>query len=352
MNVWIVLIALIVLIKCWALNPVFVETTYSQSFYPIISNLLRILTGWIPFSLGDLLYALAVILLARVLVKWFSRLKQQKSNRDFWKETGAGVLKCGLVIYIVFNVFWGLNYNRAGVAFQFQLKDTAISKKDLSSLMYWLRDKVNETEAAAHANRNQLKNMDYIYSGAIEAYSVIKIKHPFLEYKHPSVKSSLFGVMGNYFGYTGYYNPFTGEAQVNTKVPSFVLPFTTCHEIGHQLGYAKENEANFSGFLAAASSKDPLFNYSVYLDLYMYGRPYLYRSDSIQLKKIDSSLSPAVKDDFKELQQFYKKYENPVEKVIDFWYGQFLKANQQPDGKITYSRVILWLQEYERKYKH
>ncbi len=69
----------------------------------------------------------------------------------------------------------------------------------------------------------------------------------------------MYSYLGNYLGFTGYYNPFTGEAQVNTTVPLFVQPFTTCHEIGHQLGYAKENEANFAGYLAAKSSPDAGF---------------------------------------------------------------------------------------------
>jgi len=55
---------------------------------------------------------------------------------------------------------------------------------------------------------------------------------------------------------------------VNTTTPVFTQPFTTCHEIGHQLGYAKENEANFAGYLSARSSRDPAFLYSVYFDLY------------------------------------------------------------------------------------
>ncbi len=58
--------------------------------------------------------------------------------------------------------------------------------------------------------------------------------------------------LGNYLGFTGYYNPFTGEAQVNTTVPQFLLPNIALHEMGHQIGYAKEDEANFSAYLAAS----------------------------------------------------------------------------------------------------
>jgi hypothetical protein len=83
----------------------------------------------------------------------------------------------------------------------------------------------------------------------------------------------LWGWLGNYVGFTGYYNPFTGEAQVNTTVPKFLQPFTASHEVAHQLGYAKEMEANFVGYLAASHSTDTLFRYSVYLDLFLVQQP-------------------------------------------------------------------------------
>ena len=56
--------------------------------------------------------------------------------------------------------------------------------------------------------------------------------------------------------FLGYYNPFTGEAQVNTNVPAFVIPFTTCHEMAHQIGYASESEASFVGFLVIRNSNN------------------------------------------------------------------------------------------------
>ena len=84
--------------------------------------------------------------------------------------------------------------------------------------------------------------------------------------------------------------PTPTPSAANTTVPLFVQPFTTCHEIGHQLGYAKENEANFAGYLSAKSSQSALFRYSVYFDLYSYSRYYLYAQDSVAAKKLSNAL--------------------------------------------------------------
>jgi hypothetical protein len=40
--------------------PNFVETYYSNGLYIYISRFLRIILGWLPLSIGDLLYAMAI----------------------------------------------------------------------------------------------------------------------------------------------------------------------------------------------------------------------------------------------------------------------------------------------------
>jgi hypothetical protein len=255
-----------------------------------------------------------------------------------------------LLLYALFNLLWGLNYNRRGIAQQLQLKGAAINHDDLLPLMQLLQEKINALAPEARRIRPELASHRRLFGTAIQAYDSLAQSKPYLTYRHSSVKPSLFSYLGNYLGYTGYYNPFTGEAQVNTTVPLLLQPYTTCHEIGHQLGYARENEANFAGYLAARTSRDPAFRYSVYFDLYSYGRYYLYWQDSSSLKKLDSTLSPLVKADRDDLKRFLERHKNPVEQIIDKAYSQFLRANEQPAGKISYNEVVLWMLAYYRKY--
>ena len=120
--------------------------------------------------------------------------------------------------------------------------------------------------------------------------------------------------------------------------------------MGHQLGYAKESEANFAGYLSASSSNNPAFRYSAYFDLYLYGRRYVYLLDSIKGKQLDNQLSPAVRKDIRDLREFVTRHANPIEEIIDLLYGQFLKANEQPSGRVSYSEVIVWVIAYYKKY--
>ena len=47
---------------------------------------------------------------------------------------------------------------------------------------------------------------------------------------------------------------------------------------------------------------------------------------------------------------FIRKYKNPVEPIITWAYGHFLKANNQPAGKQTYNEVVAWLIAYYKKF--
>ena len=139
-----------------------------------------------------------------------------------------------------------------------------------------LLQKVNETKRSLVNENISYPDKKDLFKRAKTCYEDAAKVYPFIQYKAASVKSSLYGLLGDYLGFTGYYNPFTGEAQVNTTVPKFLLPYITLHEMGHQLGYAKEDEANFSGYLAAANSHDTLFQYSTYLDLFVYANREVY----------------------------------------------------------------------------
>jgi hypothetical protein len=161
-----------------------------------------------------------------------------------------------------------LNYDRLGIADQLQVRP--YSTAELHRLTSLLVAQLNILDSTGRLHRAELSHMGVLRAGAITAYDSLGGRDRRFVYRNPSVKPSLFSWPGVFLGFAGYYNPFSSEAQVNTRNPLFTQPYTTCHEIAHQLGYAKENEANFVGFLAARNSPDPTFRYSVYLDLFLY----------------------------------------------------------------------------------
>lgn len=340
-----------VLIKIFSLNEAWVEHYYTYGLYPVISRFLRLLLGWLPVSVGDLLYLCAFLYLVLQTYKMLLILKKRAVAEYLSWVLVKKLLHVVLVIYLVFNLFWGLNYNRQGIASQLGLNVQLYTTEDLVTLTMTLQQRLNQYAAQVDSSRRLALNHNRpLFEGGIAAYGEAKNEWPFLKYQFPCVKPSLFSHIGHYFGFTGYYNPFSGEAQIKTTVPFFLKPFVVTHEIAHQLGYAKENEANFVGFLACRRSKDPEFRYSVYYDMYSYAIRDLYRRDSVKAKGMKESLHLQVKKDNEAVLAYLHRSANPVEPYISAFYDEYLRWNNQPKGKMTYNEVIAWLIAYQKKY--
>jgi len=352
-RIWVKLVILLIiaaLIKVFSLFGGWVEAGYSTGVYPVIATVMRAVTGWLPISIGDLLYACVFIWLIIKLIKIIKAIVGRKAT---WQGFGNRLGKAGiriLYIYIAFNILWGLNYNRYGISYQLGLKQQHYTTDELKHITALLIGKVNEKRKALGDSTFTYPANKQVFRLAAQAYDSAAVEFPFLQYRCYSVKSSVYGILGNYFGFLGYYNPFSGEAQVNTTPPAFVLPYTACHEIAHQVGYGSESEANFVGYLAAKASNNNILQYSAYADLFSYANGELFVRDSAAARSNFRALDTLVKQDYRRYRKFMLSYKNPIEPIITLFYGQYLKANNQPKGIETYDEVTAWLIAYEKKY--
>lgn len=327
-----------------------VERIYTYGLYPVVSRFLRLLFGWIPFSFGDIVYGILILFLLFRLVRFIINiLRHRFSWRKFWKN-GFSRLNVLLAIVLVFYIFWGINYQRLGIGYQLQLQAQTFDTADLHHLEEALLEKVNLSKSALLREGQPYPTKRELFHRAVDSYKQTAKEFPYLQYRNASVKSSLFGWLGNYLGFTGYYNPFTGEAQVNTTVPDFLIPYTTTHEIAHQLGYAREDEANFVGYLACAYSTDPLFHYSVYLELFMYANRQMSYIDTTTAKGDFDRLLPKVKEDIEVWRKFNRSHSSFLQPVTDWVYGSYLKLNSQAKGMMSYGQVTALLMAYYKKY--
>jgi uncharacterized membrane protein len=345
-----VLVVIAAFIHIYANDSTRVENQYSTGIYPVFSRILRYIFGWLPFSMGDVLYAVVILWLIWKIVKGITILFQKRATSAGFVRGLGEAMRILLITYILFNLFWGINYNRMGIASQLGLKMEKYNGDDLRMINAVLLEKVNAAKQTLVNQNFTYPTKQQLFLKVEEAYVQAEKIYPFLKYKPVSLKPSMWSWVGNYMGFTGYYNPFTGEAQVNTLVPKFLQPFTSCHEVAHQLGYAKEMEANFTAFLSATSSKDTLLHYSVYLDLFMYSNRNLFATDSAKANEYRKQLSPAVVNDLKEWRSFNIKHKNPIEPIFRWIYGKYLQGNQQPQGILSYDEVTGFIIAYYKKY--
>lgn len=329
---------------------------YENTWYPAFSSLQRIVTGWCPFSIGDILYLLAGVWILFYLIRLFKALRRFHTNRWIIADLLLGGVIALLGLYLCFLVFWGLNYRSFRTVREFRITPQEYSTGQLIELSSWLLDQTNRYHRVLDKGVSDstviLLTPLQIFSGARACYAQAETGDRRLSYRHPSVKPSMFGYLMNYLGVSGYYNPFTGEAQVNTTIPEILQPFVCCHEMAHQLGFAPEESANFVGFVAAIQSPDTLYRYSADFDILLYALGELRFRDSATAKALWQSMDTGIKKDYRTILLFDRQFNNPIDPLISRMYDRYLRANHEREGIRSYDEVIGLLIQYYRRLPH
>ena len=328
----------IILVQLAAKNPAFIEAYYSNGIYPPIASFLRIIFGWLPFSVGDLLIAFLLFLFIRFLY----RLLKTRFHYFIPKIIHFTAILSAL--YFCFYLFWGLNYYRQPLAENLKYQQKKYTTAQLQKVTETIIKKLNYYQFEITKNDTiKVKNtysQEEMYAMAIAGYTHLEKDFPQLRYQHKSIKSSLMSLIQTYNSTGGYLNPLTGEAQVNDRIPKTGYPTTVCHEMAHQIGFAAENEANFVGFLAANYNTDVYFKYASYRMAFVYCISELKKRDHKLYVELKQTVNKGVSKDFNASYQFWETYKNPFEPLVKKGYNAYLKANKQDKGIKSYSYVV------------
>ncbi|MDP3312659.1 DUF3810 domain-containing protein [Lutibacter sp.] len=344
----------LILIMQWAFIklisqfPTIIENYYSNGIYPIIAFLFRFLFGWIPFSIGDLFYVGMVIVLGYWLFQYVKQEGVTLKNTLYKFGAFASVL------FFLFHLNWGLNYQRLRLFDTLQLENNTYTQDDLLLFTNELIVKTNELHLkitkADDVVENQLSKQQ-IREKAQNSYISLAQKFPQFTFKTASVKNSIFSLPLTYMGFAGYLNPFTNEAQVNGLIPKNNYPATLCHELAHQAGIASESEASFVGYLAATNYNDLYYNYSGYIMALNYCLSEIFKNDEEIFKHTITKLNSGILKDMQNSSDFWQSYQNWSEKYFKTFYDYFLKFNKQKDGMKEYNKVVALLINYHKKEK-
>ena len=323
--------------------PQFIETYYSQGIYPYIAKISRYVFGWIPFSVGDVFYTLFVIL----FIRWL-----YKNIRKVIKEPVHFVLDITAtlsIIYFVFHVMWGLNYYRVPLNETLGL-EREYTTEELISTTERLIAKSNELHRQLGYADSTKIDIPYtqkeVFAKSVNGYENLEKEYPNLHYSPKSIKKSMWSLGLTYMGYSGYFNPLTGEAQINQLIKTYKFPVVSCHEQAHQIGYAAENEANFIATLATLHNDDPYIQYTGYIFALRYCINEIARRDIDAYEAILPTVNFGILESYREMREFWSSYENPFEDISKAFWDQFLKANNQSKGIMSYSYMVALVVNY------
>lgn len=173
------------------------------------------------------------------------------------------------------------------------------------------------------------------------SYDALRQQYDFIPYMHSRVKPLLLSEPMTYTHIAGVYTFFSGEANLNVNFPDYTLPFSAAHEMAHQRGFAREEEANFIAFLCCINSDDDYIKYSGYLNLYEYVASALYDTDREAYFDMITDMSYSVRRELIAYGDFFEKYEeNVAADVTGAVNDVYLKSQGQSEGSRSYGLVV------------
>lgn len=316
-----------------------VERLYGRPLYPALDRGLAALTGWCPWSLGELLLLILVawaLASATRVVKGFSRGRREGLGRlRAWALRGVATLS---VLYATFVAAWGLNYRRPPLASRLAWPVAPASTAELGSLCSELAAQVNGLRRACPPDGDPAR----VRSRAAEGYrrlgGALAPAIPDLEPAPP--KFALLSALMSRSLTHGMVVPWTHEALVNRETPAASLPFALCHEMAHQRGIAREDEANFVGYLAARLHPDPGYRYSALRFALAESLGKLALADPGASAAVVEALDPAVREDYRRDAAWLRRNRSRFSEVQGRAYDHYLRAQGQRDGVRSYGRVV------------
>ena len=296
--------------------------------------------GLFPFSLYEL--ALITIPLQIIAVIWIAVRKVTLDEAP--GRFLINILAAALLLYSGHLMALGVAYNTTPIAERLDIAAVEVTEDRLASVMEELTEEINELSPKMKRNPDGTSTGGYTTEQTsrliCDSYRLLSEKYgvPTAVFES-SVKEIRFSNVMSYFSLTGIYTFYTGEANINSLYPSYNKAFTSAHELAHQRGVLRENEANFMAYLALSTSEDEYLRYSGALSMYGYISSALYRTNKDRYYEIAARLDPGARADIIASSKVSEEYGGTIFETISTKVNDlFLKSNGT-EGVVSYGMV-------------
>lgn len=299
------------------------------------------ISGILPCSIAEAFILFSPVLLIAIIVY---------ANKHFvesWRSVGKFLLITLSVASLFFSTFalnFGAGYHTSSVDELLELDRRNVSAEELRETAEILVEEINKYTDKLGVRASGSSVMPYGYGKLskklVDAYSKVCDEHAFISRFPSRVKPVMLSEPWTYTHISGVYTYFTGESNINVNFPDYTLPFTAAHEMAHQRGIAREDEANFVAFLVCAASDDEYIRYSGYLNLYEYVANALYSADKDAYAEVRAELAPEARKEMAAYSAFFDKYrENVAANVTETVNNTYLTIQGTPGTK-SYGMVV------------
>ncbi len=303
----------------------------------------------VPFSVAELIYALLIVGgLVYIIISVVQLARGPEKGKRLYKLLITLCTAAGL-FYGGFCLLWGVYYFGDSFCEKIGLKDEPVSAEQLEVVTRYFAQLANEyaDEVPRGEDGAFAEDRKEILRRGAAIYRNVERRFPALAGDELRPKPVVCSKIMSRIEFTGFFFPFTGEANLNVDSPAFMLPSTVAHELAHQRGVAKEQEANFAAVLASMESGDASYIYSSAVMAYIYLGNALYDADREAWERVYATLGDTVLRDLREDREYWAKYEDtPVSKASDAVYEGFLHSYGQTLGLKSYGACVDLLVAY------
>ncbi len=302
------------------------------------------LTGWIPFSLAEMLIILSPVLLG-VLI-FFAVRAVRSTKKHAYLRYMCFLLAIITTLYSLFVFTIGTAYKGTTLYEKLGVEKPRYEDSgDLVALSEYLRDRANECAGKIVFDENRGSIMPYGRDELNDLLSDACIKasekYSFIAPLRSRFKDVMLSEPMTYTHISGVYSYFTGEANININFPDYTIPFTAAHEMAHQRGIAREEEANFVAYLICMESDDNYIRYSAYVSLLEYVQNSLYKADKTAYAELYRSLGEDIIIEYEAYDAFFAAYRKSVASNVSGTINDtYLKSQGQKAGTMSYSLVV------------
>jgi len=313
----------------------------------LISQVLGGATGWIPFSVFEVLLACAVLAAFWACSRNVHLLMvRQRRLRNVALRALLSVLALAGLVYGGGMLVWGIAYHRTSLAERAGWDARPPTPEELRALCLELANAANVTRREVGEDGTGVMRLEGAQRRALSrahlGFDRASQVHEFLAqgYAGRAKGSYVLSAAMSQLGLGGVFIPHTGEPTVNLELPDPALPAAACHEIAHQMGFAREDEASIVGYLGCTTHPDPEFRYSGYLSALGNSLWALERADPATFRTIGDLVDPAVQRDRLAVYAFWARHESSVTRVGLRVNDLYLKSQGQVAGVRSYGRVV------------
>ncbi|MBO4355882.1 MAG: DUF3810 domain-containing protein [Clostridia bacterium] len=309
-------------------------------------------TTWIPFSLAEMLVMLIPLIVVFLIILGIVVIKKNDSKN--YCRLIAVMLAIIAYFYFAFVFSIAPGYKGSTLDVKLGIQTHPLTSDDLYQTAEYLNNEINKDIDSIGFITSDKSVMPYSLDEMNEklndAYEKAVKKYTFINNFRTNVKYVILSEPWSYTHITGIYTYFTGEANINVNFPDYTIPYTAAHELAHQRGIAKENEANFVAYLICIESDDPYIRYSANANMLEYVMSALYSANSSKYNKMYKNFDNRLVGEFYSYARFFEKYrENKVEKISEKINNNYLHSQGVTEGTRSYGLVVdLMVAYYER----